>query len=120
VAVETSRQPKRGFAVSRPTGSVRRSVVRPAGVTGEPAPGSGAATSLRHGPVPYAPRSLAAVQVCGTESAACQLPSVTRSTVLCAVATRTRPRTPAGPALVLRAAIVRVLLPGLRAAARST
>jgi hypothetical protein len=63
---------------------------------------------------------LAAVQVWGTEFAACQEASVTRSTVLCAEATRIRPSTPAGPALVLRAATVRVLPPGLRAAARST
>src|SRR4051812_10044266 len=103
-----------------PTGSVRRSVVSPATVTGEAAVASGARTPVAHGPVPYAPRSLAVTQLSGTALAACHAPSVTRSTVLAAVATRTRPSRPAGPALVLRTAICWVLVPARRAAARST
>ncbi len=104
-----------------PTGSVRRSVVRPATVTGD------WALSVRRDDIlapgsdsPYAPRSRAATQVSGTAFAACHVPSVTRSTVLAAVATRTRPSRPAGPAPVLRTAIRSVLAPGRSAAARST
>ncbi|MFI5894033.1 hypothetical protein ACIA5D_28430 [Actinoplanes sp. NPDC051513] len=114
------RQPNRGLAASTPTGLVRRSVVSPVTVTGEAAVTSGAATLRAHGPAPYAPRSRAATQVSGMPVAACHAPSVTRSAVPAAEATRRWPRSPAGPALVLRTATRRVLPPGRSAAARST
>ncbi len=129
-APPVSCHPKRGARASMPSGVGRCSVVGAATVSGEAAPRSGAATPVPQGAAPYVPETAAAgqapsanpgsIQPGVTVLAAFHAPSVTRSTVPPAVVTLSLAITPAGPAVVLRAAKAIVLAPARTADARST